>query len=193
MKRFALFALLIVGMLGVLSGCRDNRRGGTVILTTPRTETGADMVAEATAEATVAEAGVTGQRGQLRTGLGVVTSVASSRSAADGNDGQAQVDSTLVAITVDENGIITRASFDAAQTRIGFNAQGQITTDLSAPVRTKVELGDTYNMRRVSGIGREYSEQAASLEGWAIGKTPARFMSMALSGGRPAEADLTAW
>ena len=187
MKRFMIFVLLAVGVLAVFPGCRDNRRSGNVVLTTPRTETRAETPAEAPA-ATFA----VGDRGQIRTGLGVVTSLASSRSAAGGNDGLVQVDSALVAITVDDNGVITQANFDAAQTRVAFNAQGQITTDLAAPVRTKNELGDTYNMRRVSGIGREYHEQATALGAWAVGRTPARFMTMELSGGRPAEADLTA-
>ena len=188
MKRFMLFVLLAAVLLGVLSGCRDNRRNGNVVRTTPRAETRVAPVAEAPTEAAIAIA----TAGQIRTGLGVVTSVSSSRSATGDSDGLAQVDSTLVAITLDENGLITRASFDAAQTRVGFNAQGQITTDLAAPIRTKAELGNAYNMRRVSSIGREYHEQAAALEAWAIGRTPARFMSMALNGGRPAEADLTA-
>jgi len=189
MRRFMIFALLTVGAIALLPGCRDNRRGGSVV-PTQRAETGVD--AGTGARASIEAPTVTGERGQVRTGLGVVTSVASSRSAAGGNDGQAQVDSTLVAVTVDENGVITRASFDAAQTRIAFNAQGQITTNLATPVRTKNELGDDYNMRRVSGIGREYHEQMAALEAWAVGGTPARFMAMAISGGRPAEADLTA-
>ena len=190
MKRLMIFALLTVGAVVIFPGCRDNRRSGNVVLTTPRAETRATT--EAPTAAPVEAPLTIGERGQIRTGLGVVTSVASSRSASGGNDGQVQVDSTLVAVTVDENGVITQASFDAAQTRIAFDAQGQITTNLAAPVRTKGELRDAYNMRRVSGIGREYYEQAAALEAWAIGITPARFMAMALSGGRPAEADLTA-
>ena len=190
MKRFMFLVLMAAVVAGVLSGCRDNRRSGNVVPATPRVDARVDAPAEAPAEREPAIAA--GVSGQIRTGLGVVTSVSSSRSATGDSDGLAQVDSTLVAITVDENGVITRASFDAAQTRVGFNARGQITTDLSALVQTKVELGSAYNMRRVSGIGREYNEQAAALEAWAVGRTPARFIGMALSGGRPAEADLTA-
>jgi len=177
MKHTILFVLMAIGVLGILSGCRDNRRNQNIAVPSPGIEPRADLT-------------VAGERGQIRTGLGVVTSVGSSRSATGGNEGLAQVDSTLVAITLDEHGIITRATFDVAQTRIGFNAQGQITTDLSAPVQTKGELADAYNMRRASGIDREYNEQMASMEVWAIGQTPARFMSMALDGGRPAEVDL---
>jgi len=179
MKHTILFVLMAIGVLGILSGCRDNRRNQNIAVPSPGIEPRADLT-------------VAGERGQIRTGLGVVTSVGSSRSATGGNEGLAQVDSTLVAITLDEHGIITRATFDVAQTRIGFNAQGQITTDLSAPVQTKGELADAYNMRRASGIDREYNEQMASMEVWAIGQTPARFMSMALDGGRPAEVDLRA-
>jgi len=195
MKRIMIFALLAAMAAALFLGCRDNRRSGGVTLTTPRVE--ADAAAEATGAATAgaepgAAAGIAGEGGQIRTGLGVVTSVASSRSASGGSDGQAQVDSTLIAITVDENGLIARASFDAVQTRVAFNAQGQIVTDLSAPVRTKAELGDGYGLHRASGIGREYSEQMAALERWAVGRTPAVFSSMPLSGGRAAGADLTA-
>jgi len=180
MRRYMVFVLLTAGALGMFSACRDNRRAGDVVLATPTQRAG-----------TVAEAPLH-EGGQIRTGLGVITSLAGSRSATAGSDGLAQVDSTLVAVTIDENGVITRAGFDAAQTRIGFDARGQITSDLSAPIMTKSELGDAYNMRRVSGIGREYHEQMAALESWARGRTPAQFLSMALNNGRPAAADLTA-
>ena len=196
MKNYTLFALLAVSALALFLGCRDNQRSGNVVLTTPRVETAAEATAEATAKptagaATEAVAGA-GERGQLRTGLGVITTLSSSRPASGESNGQAQIDSTLVAITVNEQGVITRASFDAAQTRIAFNAQGQIVTDLFAQVRTKNELGDAYNMRRVSGIGKEYNEQLAALEAWAIGRTPTEFMAMALNDGRAVTADLTA-
>lgn len=117
-----------------------------------------------------------------KTGLGIVTSIASSKdvSEKDGEkvDGRAQVDSTICAVTIDENGVILAVSFDVAQTRVAFDAEGKVKADLAAPVASKVELGEGYGMKGASAIGKELFEQVAALEAFCIGKTVEEVTSM---------------
>ena len=73
-------------------------------------------------------------------GLGISSSIGSSKDAADGQDGKAQVDSTVCALAVDADGKIVSCLFDVAQTKIGFSAAGAITADKTAEVKSKQEL-----------------------------------------------------
>lgn len=63
-----------------------------------------------------------------KTGMAVVTSRASSKDAGE-KDGLAQTDSTVVAVLVDEKGVIRNCFVDVVQTKINFSATGEITTD----------------------------------------------------------------
>ena len=104
-------------------------------------------------------------------GLGIYSSIGSSKSAADGKDGNAQVDSTVCALVVDDEGKIVSCLFDIAQTNVGFSAAGEITADMSADVLSKQELGDAYGMKVASPIGKEWCEQADALAAYCVGKT----------------------
>ena len=102
----------------------------------------------------------------------------------------------MVAVTVDSNGKVVGAYIDQAQTKVNFNAQGVLTTDVSILQKTKVELGDNYGMKQASGIGKEWYEQAAALGSWMLGKTAQQVMAMKTKQGGdhpgiPDEADLT--
>jgi len=108
-------------------------------------------------------------------GLGMTTSIATSKDATAEKDGTAVVYSFIAAVTVDANGVITAADLDVLQAKVAFNAEGKLTSDLSAPALTKTELGEAYGMKKASPIGKEYDEQLAGLEQWLIGKTAAEF------------------
>ncbi len=41
-------------------------------------------------------------------------------------------------------------AIDAAQTKVNFNAYGQLVTDLGTEFKTKNELGADYGMKKVS-------------------------------------------
>lgn len=116
----------------------------------------------------------------VKTGLGVVTSIAKSSDAAADKDGNAQVDSTIAAVTVDANGKILKTFLDVAQTKIPFNATGVVTADKTAEQKTKQELGDGYGMRSRSAIGKEWFEQANALADWTVGKTVDEVSGMTL-------------
>lgn len=126
----------------------------------------------------------------VKTGMAVVTDIGKSIDAGE-KDGVAQVDSTVVAITVDENGVITNCVIDHAQTAINFSKDGKIVTPLDTVYPGKQELGDSYGMGSVSSIGKEWNQQATALSNYVIGKTVADVKGIAVTeSGSPADSDL---
>ena len=108
-------------------------------------------------------------------GLGMTTSISTSKDATAEADGSAVVYSFIASVTVDANGVIQAADLDVLQAKVAFDATGKLTSDLSAPALTKTELGEAYGMKKASPIGLEYYEQLAGLEAWLVGKTAADF------------------
>lgn len=104
-------------------------------------------------------------------GLGVSTKISSSKSATADAAGVGQVDSLLCVVALDSAGKITACGFDAIQSKVNFAADGTISTDLTATIKTKAELKDDYGMRKNSAIGKEWNEQAVSFAEWCIGKS----------------------
>lgn len=130
--------------------------------------------------------------GALKIGIAITASVSDSKSADADNDGEGKYDVTMVAVLVDDNGIIHDCIIDGISTSVKFNAQGQITTDLSAAPQTKNELGDAYGMVLYGGAIAEWDEQADALAKFAIGKTIDEFKNGAIdeTGKAPAGSDL---
>lgn len=123
-------------------------------------------VEKAVANAKAASAG-----GNYKTGLGVVTGIGSSKDAKEDADGTGQVDSLIAGVTVDDSGKIVACSIDSAQTKVNFNASGELTSDLKADIKSKAELADNYGMKKASSIGKEWYEQASAFAEWTVGKT----------------------
>jgi len=109
--------------------------------------------------------------GAVKTGVAFTAAFSANDAIAGEADGLAQTDITVVAVTVDEGGVIDRCVIDAVQAKIGFDAAGQLTGDLTAPILSKNELGTDYGMGKVSSIGKEWNEQAAALAAYVEGKT----------------------
>ena len=129
----------------------------------------------------------------VRTGLSMQTSTAKSKGAESGEQGSAQVEISLVAVTVDDDGMITDCVIDGIQTTVAFDAAGQLMSDPGAPVSSKNELGEAYGMKQASAIGREWSEQAAAMAAYAVGKTVEEIRGIAVDEqGRTIVADLAA-
>ena len=108
--------------------------------------------------------------GAVKTGVAIVASAAESKSAGDA-DGEAKYDVTVVAVTVDDNGVIQSCVIDSIGTSVLFDVTGAIVSDLNAEILTKNELGDNYNMKLYGGAVAEWYEQAAALASYAEGKT----------------------
>lgn len=128
----------------------------------------------------------------VKTGFAVVSSAGSSKEASAEADGLAQIDSTAVAVLVDDKGVIKNIVIDVVQTKFNFSATGEITTDLAKTFDSKKELGDDYGMRKASPIGKEWDEQAKALEDYVTGKTLEEVKGIAVNGGYSTEEDLTA-
>lgn len=108
--------------------------------------------------------------GALKTGLYIAANAADSVSAGE-KDGEAKFDVTVAAVLVDDNGVIQDCIIDSIGASVKFNTSGAFTSDLTAAVLTKNELGDSYNMKTYGGAIAEWYEQAAALAEFAVGKT----------------------
>jgi predicted small lipoprotein YifL len=129
--------------------------------------------------------------GAVKTGLAVITSTAKSADAG-GENGLAEADSTIVAVTVDDSGKIANCTIDAAQTKIEFSKEGKIVTPLDTIFVGKQELGADYGLKKASGIGKEWNEQANAFANYVIGKTVDDVKGIAVTDGYAADEDLKA-
>lgn len=174
MKRKAVLLLGMVLMIsGLLMGC-----GGS-----------ADRVA---GEKTTQQQEVTRTEGNLKTGLAVMIDISGSKDAGE-EDGLAQADISMAAVTVDEEGKIVTCSIDAVQVKLNFGKDGKVLTDLASEFPTKQELGESYGMKKASAIGKEWDEQADAFAAYCVGKTAEEVKGIAVTeSGTAADADLAA-
>lgn len=122
--------------------------------------------------------------------LASTSSVGKSAAATAEAAGNAQLDTTVTALTV-RDGVITSCYIDAVQAKVGFDTTGTVTSDITAPVATKNELGEAYGMVAWGGAIAEWDAQAASFASYITGKTAAEVAGIAITETTaPAEADL---
>ena len=119
----------------------------------------------------------------------MINSTGSSASATAEKAGTAQLDCDAVALTR-KDGKITSCFIDSVQAKVSFDAKGVISTDLTAPVATKNELGEAYGMKAWGNAKYEWNEQAASFAAYVTGKTAAEVSGIAVTEGKPSGADL---
>ncbi len=143
-------------------------------------------------EAAVANAQHAGAKKGDTLKLVQVTNASGSKSATAEAAGKTQVYATVSALTLNGD-VITSCVIDAVQATAAFDATGAITSDLTAPIATKNQLGDAYGMRAYSEIKKEWNEQAAAFAAYVTGKTLAEAAGVAVNeGGYPTDAELTA-
>lgn len=124
--------------------------------------------------------------------LAVIGSLASSEDAAADKDGTAQLDADVTALTM-QGDTITSCVIDSLQAKESFDAHGEITSDLTAPLLTKNELGEQYGMKQYAGSAYEWNEQAAAFAAYAVGKTANEVAGIAVNERTaPTDADLAA-
>ena len=168
MKKFPLILSLIL-VISLLAGCA----GTPVVYYTECTCPPAahEVVAEPSPAPVVPETEApVAAEGALKTGMAIVTSLKKSASATADAAGKADYDVTMVAVLVDDNGIIQDCIIDGIATSVEFDAAGAITTDLAVAPQTKNEKGDAYGMRGASKIGAEWNKQAAAVAAACVGK-----------------------
>ena len=167
-------ALLVIALLvSLLAGCA----GTPVVYYTDCTcppaahqETPADPAPEAAAPV----------EGALKTGLAVVTNIGDSVSAADA-EGEAAYDVTLVAVLVDDDGVIRDCKIDGIKASVKFDTTGAITSDLTAAPQTKNELGENYGMVAWGGAIADWDAQAAAFAEYITGMTLAEVQGIAIT------------
>ena len=108
--------------------------------------------------------------GALKTGMYISASLKDSKSATADAAGEAVYDVTVVAVLVDDEGIIHDCTIDGIKASVAFDAAGVITTDLSAAPATKNELGEAYGMVAWGGAVAEWDAQAAAVAAACVGK-----------------------
>ena len=163
------FVLTMAMTASLLVGCT----GPIVVIENPtgNAETKENMeVAETTEVEEVTE-------GAVKTGFAV--SATMSGESAGEKDGNTTTDVSLVAVTVNEAGVIESCAIDAIQGKVTFDANGKVTSEAGA-VLSKKELGDDYGMRVASPIGKEWDEQVEAIEAYAVGKTVEELKTMAI-------------
>ena len=152
----ALVSLLIVSLL---AGCA----GTTVVINECTCPAG--HVDQTPAPQPVGE-------GAVKTGLYITANAQDSKSAAGEENGEVKYDVTVVAVNVDEDGVITDCIIDSLGASVKFDAAGcPVDFDPDAPVLTKNELGENYGMVAWGGAVAEWDAQAAALSSFAVGKT----------------------
>lgn len=108
----------------------------------------------------------------------------------ESNETNLQYDSNYAAVTTDANGKITSCLIDASQAKCSM-ADGKFTV-AEGTFQSKKELKENYGMKGVSPIGKEWYEQAAAFEKWAIGKTADEVKAGVGTDGYATDADLKA-
>ena len=106
-----------------------------------------------------------------RVGVGSYTTTEDSYSSVEGENGKGVVSTTYATVIFDENDIIRKVYIDEVESKIYFDSNGNLANnDTMKQIRSKRELGDEYNMKVASGIGKEWYQQINSLESWLVGK-----------------------
>ena len=194
MKKFTLLITLLL-TAALLAGCA----GTPVIYYTDCTcpveahqEAAAPAAPAATEAAPAATEAAPAVEGALKTGLALVAGIGDSKSATAEENGEGKYDVTMVAVLVDDEGIIRDCIIDGIATSVKFDASGAITTDLTVAPQTKNELGENYGMVAWGGAIAEWDAQAAALASFAVGKTAEELRSGAIdeTGKAPAGSDL---
>jgi hypothetical protein len=185
MKKVISLVLGSVLAISLLAGC------GSTSETSNSTNSAA---ATSTSASSSSSAAVSSEAGgdAVKTGLAVISSIAKSKDAGK-EDGLGEVDSTIVAVTVDKDGKIVKCAIDAAQTKINFSAAGKLTTDMKTEFKSKQELKSEYGLGKASKIGKEWNEQADAFANYVVGKTVAEIKGIAINAeGVPTDKELSA-
>ena len=123
--------------------------------------------------------------------VAVLASLADSKSAEGENAGNAQLNVDVAALNMNGK-TITACALDAVQAKVAFDASGVITSDVTAAVQTKNELGEGYGMKAWGKATYEWNEQAANFAAYVTGKTAAEVAGIAIDEGtKPTDADLS--
>ncbi len=172
-KLFVILSLILC--VGLLAGCM-----GTPVIYHPECTCAAADATQPNTNTPPADT-APAPEGGLKTGLAITTGIGKSVSADAEKNGQADYDVTLVAVLVDNSGVIQACIIDGVSSAVKFDTAGTVVTDLTAAPQTKNELGDAYNMVAYGGAKYEWYQQAQALSEFAVGKTVQQLREGAVS------------
>ena len=167
----------------------DQLKNGDIDMSTGKAKDGTDLASSATIylagyvyaiEAAVNNAKHLGAQAGDELVLATLNSVGSSVSATAEKAGTIQLDADITALTK-AGDTITSCYIDSLQAKIALDATGKITTDLSAAVKTKNELGENYGMVAWGGARAEWDAQAAAFAAYVTGKTADEVAGIAIT------------
>ncbi len=104
----------------------------------------------------------------IELGLAVVSSFDNSSKNADTEEGSVKLECNIAATATDKNGEVLALALDTVTPEIKFDKTGTV-TNAGAEVVSKKQAGDDYGMKKYSGIGKEWYEQVAAFEDYAVG------------------------
>lgn len=170
-KLFSIFLTPILAVV-MLAGCASKDKPSDSPASTPTP-----------ASTTPAKNTITDDGAIVKIGLGHIISIDKSKDLGTDKDGKeilplGQVDTVIAAVGFDKAGKVVEITIDNAQTKVEFNKDLTLKSDVKAELKTKVELGDEYGMAKASQIKKEWYQQIAELEKWMIGKTAADIKAM---------------
>ncbi len=116
------------------------------------------------------EPNVTNNNYNYKTGLATYTHTNNTYGTTEDKNGQSSVSTTIVAAVFDDKGKIIDIKIDEVESKTGFDNKGRLVGYTGNEVVSKKELGDSYGMKAVSGIGKEWYQQIETLEKWLVGK-----------------------
>ena len=117
------------------------------------------------------------EKAEYKLGMGIVLSMDNSYDKSDEKDAKARVDATYAAVVLDKDGKIVAIDLDASETEVSV-ANGKLLDLDSVGLSTKKELKDKYSMKKHSGIGKEWYEQADAFCSKCVGKTIAEIAGL---------------
>ena len=189
MKKLSVTFLTLGLTVGLLSGC-----GNTTVVqqSTPASQEAQAAASEETGNEPVSDAaGGEIAEGALKTGISIVTTLEGEDASADA-DGSSTANISVVAVTVDEQGVIQDCAIDGIKATINFSKEGKL-VDVKESFASKNELGEEYGMKAASSVGKEWNEQAEALAQYAVGKTVEELKNGAVDeSGKAKDADLAA-
>ena len=192
LKKLSLAALSLSLTVGLLAGCAGGTDGSAASPSAPASPSASStpsVAPSATPEASAAMPEASAAA--VKTGMSVESGAEKSKNATAEKDGQVQTNALVVAVTVDDAGVIDACVIDGIQCKMNFNAKGELTTDPDTMFQTKNELGEAYGMKKASAIGKEWNEQAAAFAAYAVGKTVDELKGIAVDAdGKATDTDL---
>ena len=112
--------------------------------------------------------------------LAAIASFSDSTDPAEDKDGNAQLNVDVVALTLNGE-TITSCQIDSIQAKASFNTEGVVTSDLTAAIQSKNQLGDAYNMVAWGSATFEWYQQAENFCAYVTGKTAADVAGIAIA------------